>query len=328
MSETPTMKGIQATAIWINRVLVFGLILTITLLITKILNLPKIKVVNIDIPIENAWMVFAAITIAHIYATFVFVIQCFRLFWNEHANAETTWHMLTENGPLFFRGMIGQFHGVMSLGDPTTWFTYGAATLFLVVLFPWVPLSQLTWQSIAPPILLTIINWIVGSQWALAASDLRVDQDKALYLKKSKSDYTPMQMRPTEAAVDLPDLSGDDLRIVRYYIVFTKRGLECIFPERVEIIDYVTTGESFFALKVTEFLQMVAARYIHQPQKWKAMNYPPPMYLQQDMVLGIPDDDQRYISCIYRVEARLPKGEVHYGERYAEIFEQIRDKLS
>ena len=51
------------------------------------------------------------------------------------------------------------------------------------------------------------------------------------------------------------DLVGDDVKILNYTIVFTKRDAEAVLQtDREEIVDYPTDEASFAGLKVAEFL--------------------------------------------------------------------------
>src|SRR5262249_4492800 len=50
------------------------------------------------------------------------------------------------------------------------------------------------------------------------------------------------------------DLSGDDLKTVRYRIIFNKADLENNFVEETEVVSYSTNGASFGGLKVAHFI--------------------------------------------------------------------------
>jgi hypothetical protein len=82
------------------------------------------------------------------------------------------------------RHFTGSGPAVMSFADPTTWLVHGAAILFFVSLIPWVRFSQLTCLSISPAVGLTFVNWMIGSQWAIAASELKRNANESTYLRK------------------------------------------------------------------------------------------------------------------------------------------------
>src|SRR5262249_34821708 len=57
--------------------------------------------------------------------------------------------------------------------------------------------------------------------------------------------------------MDDQDLGGDDLKVVRYRILFTKPDLEVTFREKQELINYPTNGGSLGGLKVGQFMGQV-----------------------------------------------------------------------
>jgi hypothetical protein len=112
------------------------------------------------------------------------------------------------------------------------------------------------------------------------------------------------------------DLGGDKLKFVIYYIVFTKRDLEYIFSECGEIIHDATTGDAFKSTKVAEFFQNLAN--ISIPQKWLSKAYPRQSF-SGDMIAYLPEEDTKYVQCIYHVEGRLPKDKAVHEERQIDV---------
>src|SRR5439155_5145398 len=51
------------------------------------------------------------------------------------------------------------------------------------------------------------------------------------------------------------DLSGDDLKLVRYKVLFTKRNFEHAFPEKEELVYDNMEATRFVAWKIAEFIQ-------------------------------------------------------------------------
>jgi hypothetical protein len=118
------------------------------------------------------------------------------------------------------------------------------------------------------------------------------------------------------------DLGGNDLKYVRYSIVFTKRDYEATLQrEREEIIDYPTNGGSYGGLKIAEFFGRVAAGEVDRPEPWVTKNYPPGAAGRRGW--EIPEEDRRYVTFIYEVDQRLPRGEADYQKRQAEALESI-----
>ena len=55
----------------------------------------------------------------------------------------------------------------------------------------------------------------------------------------------------------MPDqnLSGDDLKLVRYKVLFVKRDYEYAFREQEELVHEDLRGEDFTSWKIAEFIQ-------------------------------------------------------------------------
>jgi hypothetical protein len=126
------------------------------------------------------------------------------------------------------------------------------------------------------------------------------------------------------------DLSGDQVKLVTYSILFTKRDLEATLQsEREQLVNYETDGASFGALKLSEF---TAKNRFPLPQVWKDNSYPhlwpespaePPLLTVAD----IPDGDRKYIRFVYRVKERLTKNNSEYEERQTKALEGIEGAL-
>jgi hypothetical protein len=122
------------------------------------------------------------------------------------------------------------------------------------------------------------------------------------------------------------DLSGDDLKYVSYTILFTKRDLEATFEEeQQDIVSYSTDGGSYGALKIAKFMKKVGRGEIKRPSTWKENNYPPDAV--DETHWEIPDEDEKYISFIYRVDRHLPRQEAEYDKDQVKVLREIRDRL-
>jgi len=65
--------------------------------------------------------------------------------------------------------------------------------------------------------------------------------------------------------MDDQDLSGDDLKTVRYRVLFTKRDLEAELDRGEQVINYPTSGGSLGALKISEFNEKLKAKKVKRP---------------------------------------------------------------
>jgi len=131
------------------------------------------------------------------------------------------------------------------------------------------------------------------------------------------------------------DLSGDDLKYVVWSIVFTKPGFECVLePQRTEIVNYSADRATFAALKIAKFLERARHGHVDRSEVWNEHNYPaePQKAAERrtDIITSagsettvasttatetsgrergwrIPQEDQKFITFIYRVDWRIPK---------------------
>jgi hypothetical protein len=130
----------------------------------------------------------------------------------------------------------------------------------------------------------------------------------------------------------------DQLRLVRYKILFLKRDLEIAFPEEEELVAEEMNEQGFVAWKIAEFIQKMARREVRQPGKWVEKNYPhtpkppnPPYVVTgQDgktYVTGLPDPDKRFLRVYVQVLASYDRERTYYERDKLKVLEEIRDKL-
>jgi hypothetical protein len=144
------------------------------------------------------------------------------------------------------------------------------------------------------------------------------------------------------------DLSGDDLKLVRYKILFTKRGYEWAFPEDEELVHDDMDAGRFTAWKISEFIQAMKdghgeKRKFKISDKWgKALvgkakedqdaGLEKHQYVTVEgnryYIRDVPHDDKKFLRLFFEVLDRFPREDLHYEERQIEVLEQIRDKMS
>jgi hypothetical protein len=124
------------------------------------------------------------------------------------------------------------------------------------------------------------------------------------------------------------DLGGDDLKLVRWAISFTKRDVEIALDSGIELVDYSTDKGSFAGSKKDEFLQKLRTAHIQRPAKWKREEYPPKNYVIGDEVVGLPEDDvDKFMRVYVEVMDRYEKAESHYEKDEAKALTGIRNIL-
>ncbi|HKG80860.1 MAG TPA: hypothetical protein VKA78_15595 [Pyrinomonadaceae bacterium] len=127
------------------------------------------------------------------------------------------------------------------------------------------------------------------------------------------------------------DLSDDMLKLVRYKILFVKRDYETAFPEAEELVHDNITGDAFAAWKVAEFIQKLSDRKTEIPGPWKEYpvnpDPPKPPYRHNQILLGFPEKDKKYLRVYYQVLARYEREEARHEEDQIAVLKEIRNRL-
>jgi hypothetical protein len=125
------------------------------------------------------------------------------------------------------------------------------------------------------------------------------------------------------------DLSDDQLKLVRYKILFVKRDYETAFSEREELVSDNMTAEAFTAWKIAEFIQRLDREEI--PEKWRKKGYPR-KYADGDKkdgkyYIGKLDDehDKKYLRVYFEVLERYVREEDEDDE--VDVLREIRDAI-
>jgi hypothetical protein len=129
------------------------------------------------------------------------------------------------------------------------------------------------------------------------------------------------------------DLNDDQLKLVRYKILFVKRDYETAFPEREELVPDNLTGEGYAAWKVAEFIQRLTERRTYIPSDWKKGDKP--KYPEEDkytentkdgwVLLGLPEKDKKYLRVYFEVLERYVREEDEDTE--VDVLREIRDAI-
>jgi hypothetical protein len=121
------------------------------------------------------------------------------------------------------------------------------------------------------------------------------------------------------------DLRDDMLKLVRYKVLFVKREYEHAFREQEDLVSENMDGSAFTAWKVAEFIQGLAAKKTNVPTKW-GKTYPEG-YRTGDVLIGLPDEDKKYLRVYFEVMDRYPREKFKYEEEQISVLEDIRDEL-
>jgi hypothetical protein len=136
----------------------------------------------------------------------------------------------------------------------------------------------------------------------------------------NRNNQTTEQPTETEAyEMTEQDLRGDDLKLVRWYISFTKRDLEEALDQGVELIDYGTTLGDYQGAKKLEYVGKIlkSGAGFERPQTWVTEKYPEAKYIETrpdgEYVIGLPSEDRdKYLRVFVEVVTRYEKEERPY----------------
>ncbi len=121
------------------------------------------------------------------------------------------------------------------------------------------------------------------------------------------------------------DLGGDDLKYVRYSILFTKADYEASLLDGArDLVDYPADAASWSATKIARFMGDAARGKVPRPQAWVDRNYPPGA---GSGGWEIPVKDDRYVRFVFEVEQRLPKSDPDYEKQRVEAIREISAKI-
>jgi hypothetical protein len=121
------------------------------------------------------------------------------------------------------------------------------------------------------------------------------------------------------------DMSSDELKVVRYRIIFKKRDYETELETGEALVNYSTDGGSYGALKIMEYFEKVAAGAVRKPAKWAQTGY---LKNQPELRWKIPLDDRKYIGFLYEVIRREERQEKEYDREQVKALREIEHTLA
>jgi len=188
-SSNPLKDAVTNNSKWVDKVLWGGLILAGTIVLLKLNNKTSFEWVDIEFNTHKAWLILSLFTLAHLYTTWLLIRAIIR-FWTVSSEAEcqATFAKVTSSGGLLVRGLIPRTERVRNLykmkwSDPTTIVSHLAALLLIPAIVPFDFSDQTQfYKYLGIAVAVMIINWLIGSSWAVALSQLTVKHDEAYYL--------------------------------------------------------------------------------------------------------------------------------------------------
>ena len=122
------------------------------------------------------------------------------------------------------------------------------------------------------------------------------------------------------------DLQDEMLKLVRYKILFVKREYEYAFQEKECMVYDSMDPAAFAAWKVAEFIQQLQKGKTPVPDGWDFLD---PQYINQDnCLIGLCDDDKKYLRVYYEVLERYPREKFKYEEEQIDILRDIAKSVA
>ena len=124
------------------------------------------------------------------------------------------------------------------------------------------------------------------------------------------------------------DLRGDDLKLVRWAISFTKRDVELALDGGIELVDYSTDAGDFKGSKKDDFLRKLRANHLPLPDKWLKENYPPARYVSNGQVTDLPRaDSDKFLRVFVEVLDRYERADADYEKEGSKALRGIEKTL-
>ena len=130
------------------------------------------------------------------------------------------------------------------------------------------------------------------------------------------------------------NLNDDQLKLVRFKILFIKRDYEHAFPEQEELVYDNLDGAAFTAWKIAEFIQSLGRKEVPIPRRWTNESpgdrYPgkQSQHVSGDRLIGLPEHDKKHLRVYYQVLERYPRERFRYEETQVDTLREIRDRIA
>jgi len=157
----------------------------------------------------------------------------------------------------------------------------------------------------------------------LAEGDISTDATNGP-IEDSAETTQPIPQKEERKMADR-DLRGDDeLKLVRYKILFVKRDYEYAFKEQEELVHENISESDYSGWKIAEFIQKLNKEPI--PELWLKKNFPR-IATEGEMINSLEEEDKKYLRVFFEVLDRYPREKFRHDEEQIKVLKDIRDKL-
>lgn len=189
MVDTIAVDGLIQVTRWLSTLLLTDSSLCLFVIVIRYLNKDVFKIGQLEIPVHLLPVVLASMTVAHAYLTWLLNIKVENLVSKDSISARQAWEQIVgKSDSLVFNGMkartlydthtsLGFVHST-SFFDPTFWLNFSFAFAVLIgVVVSRISRNEGVWNirtlnSLVLGFILAIVNWLIGSYWAIKLSTL------------------------------------------------------------------------------------------------------------------------------------------------------------
>jgi hypothetical protein len=176
-----------------------GSIFVLGVLAARATNTTQVDILEVNMTLQWAWLVFTAFTVAHVFASIFAALYSYRLYLSKTSRTKVVrvYNEISTSKCLYIRGVSGRDRTVqdgafyrMRWDDPSTWVAHLGAVGALIAMLPWrygstleIAPSTNRWADVLLALGLLIVNWLAGSVWAVALWELAKPRDQSTYFR-------------------------------------------------------------------------------------------------------------------------------------------------
>jgi hypothetical protein len=192
-------SSIKANISWLDKMLWIGLTLSLIIVLLRISGHPEFAWLGVKFKTSYAFVIFGILSIVHFYVT-VILLNTIRVSWrwcSTKQRLDIFFEVVSTSGP-FIRGMTERSQRMygssrlwgytMAPDDPSVWVSLLAVILAFFALLPFrlTPVLPLLTKLVCV-FLLIGFNWVIGTNWAVALSELSIERKTSLFFGRVKS---------------------------------------------------------------------------------------------------------------------------------------------
>jgi hypothetical protein len=189
IDKSPELENAELAVVenskWVDSVLWSMLLAALATILLKIFGKQEFKWMDITVDTSFAWIVFSVLTLAHFY-TALLLFRSIRSVWqfSDRLSRQILFAKITSTGGIFVRGLAARtvckddwcltVRYTMDHRDPSSWLALVSVPFLIAAVTPYV-YSKRSLCLFFLGLALAEINWIIGSHWIIALSDLSTD---------------------------------------------------------------------------------------------------------------------------------------------------------